>query len=459
LLAAAACTLAVAVSSPARANGRFPFSNQFAFSRHDPNLVVLRTTYGILPSHDNGATWGYICEGALGLGSTTTEDPAIGLTDSDALVVGLSAGLNVSNDVGCNWTCQGGPLAGQPIADIAVRPDDPSHVVAITRTYLPRDGGQDNILSQTYETSDNGATWSALGTPLPSDVTVETLDVAGSDPARLYATGTRGIGSLKTAWLFVSKDRGATWAETQLPAEIFDATQEDSLFIGAVDPMNADRLYLRSSGLVTGGLSRLTLATLGADGTPTFAGAHTFEVDAGKGSTGQMLGLALSEDGSKIYIGSEGDGLWVASTTDLAFQKKSSIIVQCLATRGNELWACSAAVSGFIAGVSVDDGATFTAKLPLVGALSGPIACASNPQGAACRATDNSSSCGQEYSDFCAVNGCGSPDAGMPPPPPKKADSSCNVGPTVDAYDGGTMAAGAALAALALGVNRRRRRK
>ena len=40
------------------------------------------------------------------------------------------------------------------------------------------------------------------------------------------------------------------------------------------------------------------------------------------------------------------------------------MVVQCLATRGDELWTCSAEVSGFVLGVSTDDGATFTAKLP-----------------------------------------------------------------------------------------------
>src|ERR1700730_7144899 len=51
----------------ASANGRFPASNQIVFSPSDSNLVVARTTYGILPSHDNGTTWGYLCEEALGL--------------------------------------------------------------------------------------------------------------------------------------------------------------------------------------------------------------------------------------------------------------------------------------------------------------------------------------------------------------------------------------------------------
>jgi MYXO-CTERM domain-containing protein len=456
LLGPAVGALVVFTATPAAANGRFPFSNQLVFSSSDPNLIVLRTTYGILPSHDNGKTWGYICEDALGLSPTSVEDPSIGLTANDSLIAGVSRGLDVSADVGCNWTCQGGPLAGQPIADIAVRPDNRSHVVAITRAYLPNDAGGEDLESQAYETGDNGASWAPIGTPLPTDLTVTTIDVAKTAPGALYVSGTRGVGSTRTAWLFVSSDSGATWTPNELQASLYDPSLEDAIYIGAVDPMNDRRLYLRSSGLATGGQSRLTVVDLAANGAATFQTGHTFDVEAGKGLTGEMLGLALSEDGTKIYIGSDEDGLWMAKTSDLMFEKKSSIVVQCLATRGNELWACSAAVSGFIAGVSTDEGATFTAKMPLVGSLSGPIACAPNPQGLACGATANSSSCGPAFANFCANNGCETADdAGATPSKPAQK-GGCDVGPTGAAGGGASLAA---VGLLAAATRRRRRRR
>jgi hypothetical protein len=93
------------VSSPAAANTRFPLANQIVFSPTDPQLIVLRTSYGILPSHDNGKTWQYVCEEALGITSGTPADPPIGLTRNNSLLAGVSGGLNVSPDVGCNWNC------------------------------------------------------------------------------------------------------------------------------------------------------------------------------------------------------------------------------------------------------------------------------------------------------------------------------------------------------------------
>jgi hypothetical protein len=476
------CSLALASgaillhSSPAAANGRFPEANQIVFSPTDPNLIVLRTTYGILPSRDNGSTWQYICEEALGVGPTAIVDPPLGLTHNDSLLAGAGYGLSVSPDTGCNWNCIGGMLANQVIVDLAVRPDNASSAVAITGTFVPQlDSGQEFSHSQIFETVDDGVSWAPIGTPIDPMVLVQTVDVTKTDPNRLYVSGTRGYGSQRTASLFVSKDKGASWTEWRLPAAQWDPATEDSIFIGGVDPTNADRVYLRSSAQQTGGQSRLTVVNLAADGTPTFTGAHLF--DAGMaflgGFTGEMLGFALSEDGSRVYIGSREDGLWSALASDLEFQKISPISVQCLATRGAELWACSAAVSGFVAGVSTDEGKTFTAKLPLIGTLSGPIACAPSSTQVACGQTANASQCGSYYTSFCESFSC---DAVATSPlgdaatasdasrgggatlPPESASSSCDL-----AVPGQDEAAGLGAGFLLLGSalfarNRRRRR-
>jgi hypothetical protein len=457
-------------AAPAAANGRFPQSNQIVFSPTNPDLIVLRTTYGILPSRDHGATWQFLCEDALGVGPNTLADPSIGLTQDNALLAGVAIGLDVSPDTGCNWNCIGGPLAGQSIVDLAVRPDTPTSAVAITGTYVAvADSAQEQTYSQIFETNDEGMTWAPLGIPIDPTVVVETVDVAKTDPNRLYVSGVRGYGSARTALLFVSKDKGATWTEVDFSTALFDPTMEDSIFIGAVDPTNADRVYVRSSAQVTGGRSRLTVVTFAADGTPSFASPHTF--DAGMaflGVTGQMLGLAVTEDGSKIYIGSVGDGLWSADTSDLAFHKVSSIKVQCLATRGSELWACSAAVSGFIAGVSTDGGKMFTSKLPLVGTLTGPIACAPNPSGgAACGQTTNASQCGGPLMTFCNLDQCQLPtngdggslaDASLVDAAhggSETATASCDLGTPGEGRAAGI---GAVFALVGLALQRRRRR-
>jgi hypothetical protein len=465
LLAGAAGALVVLGSAIASANGRFPASNQLLFSPVDPNLVVLRTTFGILVSHDDGATWAWLCEDALGLPPTASSDPALGLTGSDALVAAIYKGLEVSPDVGCTWSFAGGQLTNAFVTDLAVRPNAPHDVVAIESTYGAASGadGGPGYTNQVFESTDDGATWSPIGAPIDPSVLLTTVDVAASDPQRLYVAGYRlatSMGATNTASLFVSLDAGAHWTERPLPALV----DETSAYIGAVDPSDADLVYVRTEGnLMAPSQSRLFVTSNAGQ---TFQVALAFDNGDAGVAVGQMLGFALSPDGSKVYAGSAGDGLYMATRSGLAdggaaFTKTSSIHVQCLATRGAELWACSneaSKPSGFIAGVSNDDGATFTAKLHLQG-ISSPLACAADATAAQCS--------GAPFQQLCdMLGGCANSDGGStasdaaagdggPPPPPGKS-SSC--GCSAIGGGGATGAACAAAAALLATARRRRRR-
>src|SRR5437868_6340998 len=84
---------------PARANGRFPQASQIVFAPGDPHTMVMRTTFGLLVSHDDGASWQWVCEAAIGLG-TAQEDPCYGVTTAGTIVGGLWQGLAVSPDTG-----------------------------------------------------------------------------------------------------------------------------------------------------------------------------------------------------------------------------------------------------------------------------------------------------------------------------------------------------------------------
>jgi hypothetical protein len=382
-----------------RANGRLPGANRILAPSQFPNLVIVRATYGILPSMDDGTTWSFLCEDALGLPETATIDPALALTSSGALVAGISPqppGLDVSNDDGCSWTCAGGPLAGQAIADLAVRPNAPDSVVALTATFNLIDGGT-TASSQVFESTDDGANWTALGTPIDPSVIVTTVDVAASDPNRLYVAGTRGFGTARTASLFESTDDGATWTERPLPA---DPALVAPAYIAGVDPANADRVYVRTSSP-----SELLVTDDGGQSFQSVLSLH-----------GLMQGFALSPDGATIYAGGQDDGLYVGDSTALAFTQVSTVHVQCLATRGSELWACAddQETGGFIAGVSTDQGATFTAKLHL-GSVSAPVACGPAPAGAfACGADAGGSQCsGMPFANLCMNLGCAA-DASAP---------------------------------------------
>jgi len=404
LVAAATAALVLLATAGASANGRFPAANQLVFSPSDPNLAVLRTTFGVLRAQDGGSAWSWICEDAIGLPPTSSDDPSIGVTSGGSLVAGIYKGLEVSPDTGCNWTFLGGPLKNQVIADVAVRPDAPHTVVAIASTYgvdAGADGGT-GYATQVYESTNDGATWSPLGVPIDPGVLVTTIDVSAADPHRLYVSGFRVAatpGGTNAASLFVSLDEGAHWTERPLPPLV----NEVGAYIAAIDPGDADRVYLRTSGpMMPPSQSRLFVTSNAGQ---SFTTPLAFDTPGG-----QMLGFALSPDGSKIYAGAAQGGLYVGMRSALdagtPFQKTSAIHVQCLAARGSELWACSDEASGFIAGVSSDDGATFTAKLHLNG-IQAPLACAPDATTAQCVA---------EFDPLCEnFGGCAGWDGGVPP--------------------------------------------
>ncbi len=450
-LAAALAASSLVVAAPARANGRFPASNTIVFSTVNPDFLMVRATYGIMPSYDDGATWTWLCEDSLGLPPTSNEDPSIALTAGNAMVVGISLGLEVSPDTGCTWSFESQPgLKGQNIKDLVLPPATPHTVLAVTSTYETDAGtadGGDLYSQQVWVTTDDGATWAPQGTPIDPTVIATTIEVAATDPQRLYVSAYKDV-TPRTAWLLESTDGGMTWSEYEISA--FDPNTETAIYIAAVDPQNEDLVYARSEGS-----SRLFVST---------DGGHTFQVPFSLND--EMLGFALSQDGSKVYLGGANAGLFESPSSTLQFQQvmstvggsstPKSIHVQCLVTHGSDLWACSDEVSGFVAGVSQDDGMTFTAKLHL-NDISGPIACAPTTTAAQCA--------GALYETMCAnLGGCleaGAGDGGAPDASPtgggSGSPSKSSCGCTVVGGGGAAGAIAVALVALAAAARRRRR--
>jgi photosystem II stability/assembly factor-like uncharacterized protein len=432
----------------AAANGRLPSADQLLLTRNDPSLVVLRTTFGVLISHDRGITWAWLCEDALGVPSNSTEDPSLALTTNGNLLAGSSKGLSLSPDTGCNWSRVGGPLADQFVVDLAVRPNAADVVLALTSTYGrgANDGGP-GYTQQVFESTNDGADWSPRGTAIDPSALVTTLDVSAKDPNRIYVSAHRA-GPVPRASLFVSTDNGATWTERPVPLD--PAGHEVAVYIAAVDATSPDRVFLRTSA--QGNL-------LSRPGTQPSRLLVTD--DAGRSYrtalslVGQMLGFALAADGSNVYAGSVEDGLFVAGAASLSFQKASSIHVKCLATLGTDLWACSDDMTGFLVGVSSDYGATFIAEAhlqaqPIVKCASNAtvsVQCAGAPRDALCMELPGCDS------DASSVGASASGVSVYVP----HASSSGGRGCSLNAHDQGAAALPALAGLVALAAAARRR--
>jgi hypothetical protein len=435
---AAGASLAL-IPATARANGRFPAANQLVSHPTDASRMVLRATFGFLLTRDGGAQWDWVCERSVGYGGT--EDPAIGVHADGTILAGLFDGLAVSRDGACSWNKAPGPLAQKVFIDVAVRRSNARVGVALASTFKGQtDAGASLFDNLVFTTSDDGATWTTVGQPLAADILAETIDFAESDPNRLYVSGNRERGTTSEGVLLVSTDGGANWTERVVPLE----ASERAPFIAAVDPVDAGRVYVRTSG---NSANRLLVTE---DAGQTFRAV--FATD------GPLLGFALSPDGSKVYAGSQKGGLHMAPKASLAFAKKSDVQVQCLMTSGTSLWACSNMISGFIVGRSEDDGATFAPKLKLDG-IRGPLACPAGTSTSACES-------GWPALRDQLGGGAGTTDAGAAgdggggnakPPPADKSGCSCGSASTMTAGAGAGLAA--AIGALALAARRRSRRR
>ena len=417
LLVAAVSVLALAVVSapePARANGRFPKAQTILLPHgaRNEDTIFLRATFGVLVSHDGGSTWGWLCEQALGFSSAW--DPPIASTRDGRLWVALADGARSTAD-GCAVT--GAPeLKGELVADLTVDGSG-DHVYAVTST-----PGKPAFVWHTQ-----GAE-SASSAPPPfvrigkglSGFRFDTIDVAPSKPSRLYLTATPdGRGPL--AHLFRSDDGGATLTELSTALAV-----DARLFVSAVDPKNADRLYVRA---LSAKGSEVLLST---DGGKTLKSVLHVK--------GAMFGFAQTPDGSILYAGSgdPAEGIYRSFDRGATWEEGAKTSVFCLNAQGPRLLICSNPYvpSGYAVAESTDQGVTVK-SLATFDDVKGPIACdagAPSPCDSAWPATHAAivtsaqlrppppPDAGSEASDAAPV-----PPTGEAPPPPHGSACGCRT--------------------------------
>jgi hypothetical protein len=381
-----------------------PAGHQLVVSPTDPAFFVLETTFGLLASHDAGRTFAWICERSVGYGDGGVQDPSIGATPT-SLLAGLREGLARSFDQGCAWDS----ALGAPVVDLVVRRDDPHTVLALTSKYAGiSDAGQNLFATQVFSTHDDGKTWLPQGPAIDPAVEVQTIDVAPGDPQRVYIGGARNDptpdgGALRVAVVLTSSDGGATYLAHTIPLLSPLETTNGAAFVSAVDPNHPDRVYVRIGYAVA---DRLLVSD---DAGATFRTAYQ--------GRGNLLGFALSTDGTKVFVGGPLDGVLAAAAypTDagpaLAFAARFAGAVQCLSWIDGALYACTGEPSNPFRkelAISTDDGATF-ASLFHFACMAGPLAC---PGGAIDSACSPGLALLRASIGDCDADGGGADDAG-----------------------------------------------
>ncbi|MEP6511085.1 MAG: hypothetical protein ABJB02_05805 [Dokdonella sp.] len=207
---------------------------------------------GMYKSLDAGKTWTKI-------GLADSQQIARVLVDPrDANVVFVAAlghpygpnterGVFRSRDGGSSWTRVLGEGDATGAIDLAFEPANPQVIYAslwqTRRTpwniYPPANGPGSGV----YKSSDGGEHWAKIeGNGFPAHVGRVGIDVAHSDPKRVYAIVDSEKLADDTGGLYRSDDAGVHWRKMSSDARIW----QRGWYFGrvTVDPKNADRVYL-----------------------------------------------------------------------------------------------------------------------------------------------------------------------------------------------------------------------
>lgn len=378
------------------------------FVPNEPDEVIARVTFGLMVSRDRGKSWRSICESAIGVGGI--QDPMYGVTTNGTLIGALAEGVVVSSEQNCSWTFASS-LARSPFVDVVANPANRANVLVFASAADTSAADAAMYSSRLFETVDEGRSFVPLGAPLDPAMVGATVDLTKTDPNRIYVSGVRMTGATPTGLLLISQDRGTSFEAQEVPL----VGAERQLFIAAVDPGNAERVYVRTRG-DENGPSRLLVTD---DAGKTFRTVFT--------AKGPLAGFALAPDGARVWAGGRLDGIQAASTKDFAFEARSSLPVQCLAAAADGLWACSDEKNGFVIGLSNDDGATFVPKLHFCD-VAGPIDCpASSPVADKCSGTGPVGCIRDEPEDPSRPDAARATDAGAGPSEPA-GGCDCSVG-------------------------------
>lgn len=217
--------------TPAAANGRPPASVKVVFRQANTTDILLGVTFGVMLSRDDGTTWRWICESAVGFEGTF--DPDYEYSASGTIWATTFGGLRHTPD-GCVWSG-----VGQPLGDSLVT------AVEIAGNGAIYAGRADPVAGYgIFKSTDDGATFVATGN-LPTSVDwFDSIETSPSAPDVVYVAGYRlRAGMPPQNLLFRSVDGGASWES--LPTTAFEVTDVSNLQLAAISPTNPDHVYVR----------------------------------------------------------------------------------------------------------------------------------------------------------------------------------------------------------------------
>lgn len=232
-------SLLLGLTGAALGNGRAPGTSTIHFQPGNESHILAGMTFGVLKSTDNGATWQWQCEEAVGYGGMF--DPDYTYTPSGELFATTFDGLKVSTN-GCEYdpsTLAPGAPAIKFFSAVTTGPDGAVYAAAADPT-------DDKI----YKSTD-GVTFNAGTEPGQLNDWWQSLEVAPSNAQVVYLTGYRFEGQTKTFLLFKSTNGGTSFspmpgnAGTAPSVNGIAVMANSTIEIAAISKTNPNLVYAR----------------------------------------------------------------------------------------------------------------------------------------------------------------------------------------------------------------------
>lgn len=356
LLAAALAGSTLVVPDEARGNGRPPLTNGVFFRPGDTQSIYIRATFGLLISHDDGCTFRWVCEQAIGYGGEF--DPKYAIANDGTIFATTFEGVRVTRDNGCTWMTAP-PTEGVWVDAIDIGPDGDVWIAT----------AETAAASDVYRSTNNGVSFERRGMHSPN-IWWKSVKVAPSDPQRVYVSGYQvagpamADGGMQTpmAHLLRSDNGGDSWAPSALANVQYGSTPV--LLVAAVDPANADHILVTSVSANPPAGARLYRST-----------------DAGATLTEVLVTTDAIRDvvfhGDRVFVATLAGGTFVSADNAASFQPLGGAPqLGCLGRRGDQLIGCGANWDPDFKAVarSIDDGASWDKVWRFV-ELAGPLDC------------------------------------------------------------------------------------
>jgi hypothetical protein len=241
--------VASGASAPVRADGAFPEAQSVLLPLDRPDEIVLATTFGLVSTEDDGATWHLSCE-AANTPMTGGARYAMGPPPENRIYAKTDIGVALSSNSACTWTIGGGVLSSTsesgPAVPFDIFPDstDPQRVYVLTYdavtsgmfAFRSLDGGA-SYAGPIYTSAASGVLTGIESSASASGIVYLTL----YQNSLVQEAGVSGSTVRVHPQLATSSDGGDTWATADLESALGPVVP----WLVAVDPTDPRTIVLR----------------------------------------------------------------------------------------------------------------------------------------------------------------------------------------------------------------------